>query len=91
MYVDAYTERDWDEIWVAERGPDGKRRLITYPKKLLFYYEDPKGRYTSIFGTKLSRFKTTSQKAFQKELKLCSKRTFESDINPVFRCLSENY
>ena len=91
MYVDAYTETDWDEILVVERDNSGKRREITYPKKLIFYYDDPKGKHISIFGTKVTQFKTTSQKAFQKELKLCGKRTYESSINPIFRCLSENY
>ena len=35
---------------------------------------------------------TTSTKAFRKERKLLSNKTlFESDINPTFQCLSENY
>jgi DNA polymerase elongation subunit (family B) len=45
-----------------------------------------------VYGTSVSRFSSRSNKEFQKELRINSnKRLWESDINPVFRCLEENY
>jgi len=56
------------------------------------YYPDPKGKFTSIFGDSLSRFNTTSSKAFNKEKKShYGKRLHESDVNPIFRCISDYY
>jgi DNA polymerase elongation subunit (family B) len=45
-----------------------------------------------VYGTPVSRFSSRSSKEFQKELRINSnKRLWESDINPIFRCLEENY
>ena len=91
MYVDAYYSKEDNEIWVVERR-NGKRQFITYPVEYVTYYDDPQGRYKSIFGNNLSKFTTHSFKEYQKELKLLnSKVQYESDINPVFRILEEKY
>jgi len=90
MYVDAHYDRLKDTVHVVERV-NGKRKYIEYPAKYVFYYEDKHGRYESIFGNKLEKFETTNGRTFQKELKTTSSKVFESDINPLFRCLSDNY
>jgi len=91
MYVDAHYDRDKDIIHVAERT-NGRREYREYPARYTFYYKDNRGKYESIFGDKLSRFTTTNSRAFKKEKKLyAGQRLFESDINPVFRCLADNY
>lgn len=91
MYVDALIDKDRDIIHVVERI-NGRREYREYPARYVFYYKDSKGKYESIFGEKLERFVTTSSKAFQKEKKLYSgQRLYESDLNPVFRCLADNY
>lgn len=91
MYVDAYHSKEDNEIWVVERH-DGKRHLVSYPVEYITYYDDPNGRFKSIFGNRISKYTTTSFKEYQKELKLLSGKTqYESDINPIFRCLEENY
>jgi DNA polymerase elongation subunit (family B) len=91
MYVDALIDRNRDVIHVVERI-DGKRKFQEYPARYVFYYKDAKGKYESIFGDKLERVVCTSGKTFAKEKKLQSgKQLFESDINPVFRCLADNY
>ena len=90
-YVDGYFDRDSDIIRVVERR-DGKRTYQDYQAKYTFYYEDPKGKYKSIFGNPLSRIVCKSTKDFRKELAINKgKNLFESDINPIFQCLSENY
>ncbi len=90
-YVDAIFDRESDIIRVVERK-DGKRRFTEYPVKYTFYYEDPKGKYKSVYGSQLSRIVCKNTKDFRKELAINnSKKLYESDINPIFQCLSENY
>jgi DNA polymerase elongation subunit (family B) len=91
-YVDAVHSRDEDRIYVVERGVDGKRHYNEFPANYVFYYPDNKGKHRSIYGNPVSRFSTRKRAEFEKERRIYSgKELFESDINPVFRCLSENY
>jgi len=91
-YVDAIWDRDKDIIRVVERNPQKGRQFQDYPARYVFYYPDPKGKYRSIFGDSLSKVTAKSFKEFQKEQRIHnSQRLFESDINPVFRCLEDNY
>ena len=86
-YVDAIFARDQDLIKVAERV-NGKRQFREYPARYVFYYPDQRGKYESVYGEKLSRVVARNQKDFHKELKIHSgNRLYESDINPIFRCL----
>ena len=90
-YVDAIFDRDADIIRVVERR-EGKRRFTEYPVKYTFYFEDIKGKYKSIFGDPLSRIVCKNTKDYRKELAINkNKKLFESDVNPIFQCLSENY
>jgi DNA polymerase elongation subunit (family B) len=90
-YVDALFDREHDRIHVVERR-DGERRYQEYPANYIFYYDDPRGKFTSIYGTPVSRFSTRNNKEFRKEIRIQSgKQLYESDINPIFRCLAENY
>ena len=91
MYVDAYLDKEQDKIHVAERV-EGKRRFREFPVEYVFYFDDPKGKFQTIHGWPVSRFHSKSKKEFNRELKINRSNTvYESDINPVFRCLSENY
>ena len=90
-YVDALFDRDQDIIKVVERK-DGKRQYHEYPVKYTFYYKDPRGKYKSVYGDPLSRIVSKNTKDFRKEVAINrDKELFESDINPIFQCLSENY
>jgi len=90
-YVDAFYNRDTDTIHVVERV-DGKRQFKEYPARYLFYYPDARGKYQSIYGEPLNRVTCKNIKDFHKEQKIYSnKKLFESDINPIFRCLEDNY
>jgi len=90
-YIDALFDRERDQIHVVERV-DGKREFHTYHASYVFYYDDPRGKHKTIYGTPCTRFATRNNKEFQRELKINSgKRLHESDINPVLRCLAENY
>lgn len=90
-YVDALFDRQKDRIHIVERV-NGQRVYKEYPASYLFYYDDPRGKHKTIFGTPVSRFVSRSGKEFQKEMRSnADKRLWESDINPVFRCLEEHY
>ena len=90
-YVDALYSRDSDRIHVVERV-DGKRVYKEYPANYIYYYADPRGKFQSIYGTPVARFSTRNLKEFRKEVAMNQgKQLYESDINPVFRCLEENY
>ena len=91
-YIDAIHDRDSDRIFVVERTPQGKRTYKEYPCNYTLYYSDPKGKYRSLYGDTVSRFSTRKRGEFEKEKRIhANKKLFESDINVVFRCLSENY
>jgi len=91
-YVDAIHSRDEDRVYVVERGSDGKRHYTEYPANYVFYYPDNKGKHRSIYGNPVSRFSTRKRQEFEKERRIHGgKELFESDVNVVFRCLSENY
>ena len=91
-YVDAIHSRDEDRIYVVERGTDGKRHYNEFPANYVFYYPDPKGKHRSLFNEPVSRFSTRKRQEFEKERRIHSGKTlYESDVNVIFRCLSENY
>ncbi|MNK39756.1 DNA polymerase II [compost metagenome] len=92
-YVDAIHSRQNDEIHIVERI-NGQRVYNTLPAKHVFYYEDPRGRYKTMWGEPCTKYETNDSKKFQKELRAfqgLGKKIHEHDINPIFRCLSENY
>ena len=91
-YVDAWFDRDNDVIKVVERNKKGEREFRDIAVKHTFYYKDPRGKFQSIYGDALSRVVCRNTKELRKEQAINSgKQLFESDINPIFVCLSENY
>ena len=90
-YIDGYFDRSSDIIRVVER--QNKERVFKeYPIKYTFYHEDPSGKFKSTTGKSLSRIVCKNTKDFHKELAINRNKTlFESDVNPIFQCLSENY
>lgn len=91
-YIDGFIEDD--NVYIVEKNIDGIRNLISYPIEYYFYYDHPKGDHISIFGNRVQLFKTNSRKKFQQELETLKNkniRTYESDINPIFKCLEKNY
>lgn len=90
-YIDALFDRKRDRIHVVERV-NREREYREYPANYVLYYDDPKGKFRSIYGTPVSRFSTKHNKEFRREQNsLTGKQLYEADINPVFRCLADNY
>ena len=91
-FVDACYDRDNDIIRVVERDDKGQRHFKDHPARHIFYYNDPKGKFQSIKGEPLSRVSSKNVKEHRKELAIHSnKRLYESDINPIYRCLEDHY
>ena len=91
-YIDAYYKRDEDRVYVVERNSKGERKFVEYDARYLFYYPDSRGKHRSIYGETLQKVQCATFKEFIKEQKIRSnKKLYEQDINPVFRCLEENY
>ena len=91
-YVDAFYDRDEDIIRVVERDDKGAKHFKEYPARHIFYYPDPKGKFQSIKGDPLTRVSSKNVKEHRKELAIYNnKKLYESDINPIYRCLEDNY
>ena len=84
-YVDAYLNRDRDQINIVERI-DGKRVYKTFPTTYRFYHEDKDG--DTLSWQTLSKFETT--KTVKKKRNYMKTKIREADLNP-FGCLEENY
>lgn len=96
-YVDAIFNRNKDEIEIVERI-DGERVYNTLKAEHVFYYEHPSGGFKTIFGEPCKKFSTNDGRKFKRELMRVAdprvgkpRKIFESDINPIFRSLADNY
>ena len=94
MYIDVFLDKEQDKILVAEKI-NGKIVIKKDLPEYVFYHTDPVGgQYKSIFGDYVKKFSTHDKKKFHTELKKkkeAGEKIFESDINPVFRYLENNY
>ncbi len=91
MYIDAH--RLNDTIKVVSRI-DGQRVFDDYPAPYIFYFEDANGTHRSIFGHPCKRLQCRTGHEFRHEVaskRGQGRRIFESDINPIFRCLEDRY
>lgn len=90
-YIDANYDKDKDLVRVVERI-NGERVFREYPVNYTFYYDDPRGKHRTIYGTPVTKVTTNNNKEFQKEIRIHGhKKIWESDIKPVNRCLEDNY
>ena len=94
MYIDSYFKRGGDAeiINVVERV-NGKRVYKEYTPDYHFYLTDPKGSHKSIFGDTVKKVAPKTYTEKQKLLKTLSGnlKKWESDVNPISRCLEQNY
>ena len=96
MFVDGIYESKTDTVKIVERV-DGKRLYKNYKADHSFHVETSPNHPTtggtrSIYGDAVEIIKPTSNKDAQKEKAIHSSHAlFESDVSPVFRCLSTEY
>lgn len=88
------TARVNDEVYVWERGEDGKREIKTFATPYYFFTEHADGEYISLFGSKLKRHDFDTAQEMNEARRECEGkriRTYESDIPPELKILSEYY
>lgn len=94
MYIDALFRRggDSESIRVVERV-NGKRVYREYAPDYHFYVNDPKGTHKSIYGDTVKKIVPRTFVEKQKLIKTLAGNTkrWESDVDPIFRCLEQNY
>lgn len=92
MYVDAKLIKD--RIHLCSYN-NGIREITTHLPPYVFYYTDPNGKYTSIYGDKLHCERVNDSRKFKNLLSFYkgsdSHEVFESDVHPVFRFLDERF
>lgn len=91
MYIDARLDKKNDIVQVVERS-NGKRIYREYPVEHYFYVTDKDGRNKTIFGDRVRKLSPKSKDEKQKLINAYpSNKLWESDINPILRCLENNY
>ena len=92
MYIDAFYEREKNQILVVERDKTGKRVFREYLTKYCAYWPAKRSKATNIFGEACDKVQSNKLKEFTREINVLPKdKLHETDINPIFRCLYENY
>lgn len=90
MYVDAYFDQKSDVIHVIERV-DGKRVFKEHKPDWHFYVDDNYGSHLNIYRKPVKKMQPRSMGEKKRMLGMANGNTYESDINPVFRMLEQNY
>ena len=94
MYVDCLFKRGGDQevIKIVERV-NGKRVYKEYQPDYHFFLTDPKGSHKTIYGDTVKKIIPRTFIEKQKILKTLSGnvKKWESDVDPIFRCLENNY
>jgi DNA polymerase elongation subunit (family B) len=93
-YISAFTDRRRDAVIVWERDKDGDRIEQIYDAPYYFYYDDPRGKYKTIYDTPVSKIESkTGREHYTKRKDMVERniRLWESDIAPEIRVLSNHY
>lgn len=86
--------KDRSEVMVWERKDNGQRVLKKYDAPYYFYIESDKGPYRDINGRTLRKLEFSNNHEFysaKEEYKADDVKLYESDINPIYKILSEKY
>jgi DNA polymerase elongation subunit (family B) len=93
-YISASMSKDRNTVNVWERTEDGKRITRSYKAPYYFYVEDDDGPFKNINGVSLRKRTFDTSYAFYEakdEHLSDGDKLYESDINPVYKVLSEKY
>ena len=90
-YVDAILDSKNEVVKVIERV-DGKRVYKDFQLDHHFYMSAKDGEFNTIYGNAVTKVTPDTKKAKYDAIKTTSPSSlWESDMNPVFRCLETNY
>lgn len=90
-YISAITKEN--DVLVWERTTEG-RVIKEYTAPYYFYYQDPAGKYTTIYNEKVSKIQLQTRQEYykvKKEFEEDGIQLYESDISPDIRVLSKHY
>lgn len=94
MYVDALFKKGGESevIKIVERV-SGKRVYREFQPDYHFFVNDPKGSHKSIYGDIVKKIvpRTFSEKHKLVKTLSSNVKKWESDVDPIFRCLEQNY
>lgn len=94
MYIDCYYNRSSESemISVVERVK-GERVFKEYKADYHYYITDPGGEHVSMTGMRVKKIAPRSYGERKKMLAMKSDNvvTWESDVDPILRCLEQNY
>lgn len=95
-YISAIVPSDHQDIVkVWERDDQGERSVKEYNAPYIFYIDDPKGKCTTIFDTKVKKIDCGRNRSLfykkRNEYRDQGIRIWESDISPEIRVLSTEY
>lgn len=97
-YISAILDRKRDAVIVWERDKDGIRVEQIYDAPYYFYSDDPKGKYQTIYDTRVTKhtFETGREyygkrKEYVQHGGRNETKLWESDISPEMRVLSNHY
>lgn len=94
MYIDSFFKRGGDSeiIRIVERV-NGKRVYREFQPDYHYFVNDPRGTSRSIYGDVVKKITPTSFREKQKLIRSVSNnvKKWETDVDPVFRCLEHNY
>lgn len=91
-YISAITKDDQVIVW--ERIDVNTRNIRYFKVPYEFYVDDDNGKYTSMYGDKVSKLKFTKYWDMRNKIKECKQlglRTYESDIPSEIKVLSKLY
>lgn len=88
--MDALHFRKEEMIRVVERVK-GERIYRDYKTDWHFYVSDPNGNHKSIYGNSVKKMTPSTHGERLKLVKQSGSQTWESDMNPVFRALTNEY
>jgi DNA polymerase elongation subunit (family B) len=97
-YISAMLDRKRDAVIVWERDKDGMRVEQIYDAPYYFYTDDPKGKYQTIYDTRVTKHTFDSGREYYGKRKEYVQhggrndtKVWESDISPEMRVLSNHY
>lgn len=91
-YISAVMKQNKVVVW--ERNTPNYRDVREYSAPCYFYYDDPDGKYTTIYDTPVAKLEQPTlgkMKEAAKAFVASGVTVWESDINPVTRIISNHY
>jgi DNA polymerase elongation subunit (family B) len=94
MYIDAWVDNKNNSVKVIERNSLNERIILDYPCNWVYYHDDKNGQYRNAWNQPIKKIVCKTRKEMVSQvtkLNASGINTYESDINVLYKTLSENY